>query len=135
MDVGIQATKTLWTNRTGDPSIAVALKQTLEKKTKRGTGFYICESSSDIVYVCWRDICVVILLSTAYPGHSEPTVTQTARVSGEVQKVTVPIPITVAKHNTSMGGVDKSDQLLSYHNVLRRTAHGRLSSTMGLMLQ
>ena len=46
---------------------------------------------------------------------------RTASVSGEVQKVTVPIPIVVAKYNISMGGGDKSDQLLSYHNVLRRT--------------
>ena len=49
LDVGIRATGTLWTNRTGVPSSVVALKQALEKKTERGTGFYICESSFDIV--------------------------------------------------------------------------------------
>ena len=38
-----------------------------------------------------------------------------------MNKVNVPIPIVVAKYNASMGGVDKSDQYLAYHNVLRRT--------------
>lgn len=121
MDVGIRATGTVRISRTGVPTSVVALKQALEKKIERGTGYYIRDSSSDIVYVCWKDVRVVTLLSTAYPGHSEATVTRTTRVSGEVQKVAVPIPIAVAKYNISMGGVDKSDQLLSYHNVLRRT--------------
>ena len=121
LDVGIRATGTLRTNRTGVPSSIVSLKQALEKKTERGTGYYIRDPTGDIVYVCWRDVRVVTLLSTAYPGHSEATVTRTTRVSGQAQKVTVPIPIAVAKYNISMGGVDKSDQLLSYHNVLRRT--------------
>ena len=135
MDVGIRATGTLRTNRTGVPSSVVALKQALEKKTERGTGYYIHDPSDNIVYVCWRDVRVVTLLSTAYPGHSEATVTRTTRVSGQAQKVTVPIPIAVAKYNISMGGVDKSDQLLSYHNCFAvQYATGRLYPTMELML-
>ena len=86
---------------------------------ERGTGYHVRNSST--VYVCWRDVRVVTLISTPYPSHSEATVLRRACESGEVKKVNVPIPIAVAKYNESRGGVDKSDQYLAYHNVLRRT--------------
>ena len=114
LDVEIRATGTLRTNRVGVPSSVVDVKRLLEK-ADRGTGYYIRTSST--VYVCWRDVRVVTIISTACLGHSEGTVMR--RVKGG--KVTVPVPLAVVKYNASMGGVDKSDQYLSYHNVLRRT--------------
>ena len=90
------------------------MKRLLEK-ADRGTGYYIRTSST--VYVCWRDVRVVTIISTACFGHSKGTVMR--QVKGG--KVTVPVPLAVVKYNASMGGVDKSDQYLSYHNVLRRT--------------
>ena len=121
LDVGIRATGTLRTNRTEVPSSIVALKQALENKTEHGTGYHIRDPSSDIAYVCWRDVFVVTILSTVYPGHREATVTRTTCVSGQAQKLTIPInAVATCKYNISMGGVDKSNQLLSYHNVLCR---------------
>ena len=118
----IRATGTLRTNRIGVPSAVVAVKRALEKKeAKRGNGYYVRDSSTNIVYVCWRDVKVVTVLSTAYPGHSEATVTRRARLCGKMEKIDVPIPVAVQKYNISMGGVDLSDQYLAYHNVLRRT--------------
>ena len=38
-----------------------------------------------------------------------------------MEKIDIPWPIAVEKYNRYMGGVDKSDQSLSYHNVLRKT--------------
>ena len=33
----------------------------------------------------------------------------------------MPCPVIITQYNRYMGGVDKSDQLLSYHNILRKT--------------
>lgn len=33
----------------------------------------------------------------------------------------IAVPLVVQKYNKNMGGVDKSDQYLSYHNILRKT--------------
>ena len=61
---------------------------------------------------------MVTVLSIAYPGHSEATVTRRARLSGKMEKIEVPIPVAVQKYNISMGGVDLSDQYLMYVAVL-----------------
>ena len=116
LGVGIRATGTLRTNRVGVPSSVVALKAVLEKeKTDRGTGDYVRTSSTG--YVCWKDVRVVTLISTAYLGHSEGTVSRRTSAG----KVAVQVPLPVVIYNSSMGGVDKSDQYFSYHNTLRRT--------------
>ena len=121
LEVGIRATGTLRTNRTGVPESVVQVKQELMKtKTARGTGYYVHESST--TYVCWRDVRVVTVITTAYPGHYEHYVTRKVRkASGQMEAVDIPRPIAVEKYNRYMGGVDKSDQFLSYHNVLRKT--------------
>ena len=117
LGVGIRATGTLRTSRVGVPSSVVALKAVLaKKKTDRGTGYYVRTSST--VYVCWKDVRVVTLISTAYLGHSEGTVSRRTSAG----KVAVQVPLPVVRYNSSMGGVDKSDQYLSYHNTLRHTA-------------
>ena len=47
------------------------------------------------------------------------------KASGQMEAVDVPRPIAVEKYNRYMGRVDKSDQFLSYHNILRKTVHYR----------
>ena len=41
--------------------------------------------------------------------------------TGRYKEIEVPRPVTIEKYNYYMGGVDKSDQYLAYHNVLRKT--------------
>ena len=64
-------------------------------------------------------------MSTAYPGHSENKVSRTAFDKQTKKKgthlISVSKPIVFDKYNAFMVGVDKSDQLLSYHNVLQKT--------------
>ena len=98
LNVEIRATGTLWTNRPRVPSSVEMVKCALGKrKVQRGTRYYMRDSSTNIVYACWRDVSVVTLLSITYPGHSEATVTRTARLSmsGKMEKVNLPIPIAV----------------------------------------
>ena len=88
----------------------------------RGTGYYIRTPQSRFVYVVWKDNKGVTTLSTAYPGHSTGTVKRRVKNGNgftEVQEV--PIPLSTAKYNLYMGGVDKSDQFISYNLILRRT--------------
>ena len=59
-------------------------------------------------------------MSTAHPGHSTTTVMRKIKKDDQVSTVEIPQPEPVTQYNKFMG-VDKSDQFLSYHNILRRT--------------
>ena len=92
------------------------------KQIPRGTAYYIRQPSSFCVYVCWRDKEVVTLMSNAYPGHQDGTVRRRSKDSaGASATLDVPLPAVVKNYNAYMGGVDKSDQLISYHRVIRQT--------------
>ena len=72
LEVGIRATGTLRTNQRGVPDGVMEMKLFLQSKSiRRGIGFYYRECDSASVYVCWKDVRVVTILSTAYSGHSE----------------------------------------------------------------
>jgi len=58
----------------GSQAGVVTLKAVLEKKADHGTGYHVRTSSTK--YVCWKDVRVVTLISTAYLGHSEGTVSR-----------------------------------------------------------
>lgn len=84
--------------------------------------YYIREPSSSDVYVCWRDNDCVTVLSNAYPGHSDGTARRASKdTSGSHSVLEVPLPSTIKYYNKFMGGVDKSDQYISYHRILRQT--------------
>ena len=51
----------------------IVLQELMKTKTARGTGYYVHESST--TYICWRDVRVVTMITTAYPGHYEHYVT------------------------------------------------------------
>ena len=115
-EVGIRATGTLRINRRGIPDSVIELKRMLEKDDfPRGTGYYYVHESS--VYVCWKDSKPITIMTTDYPGHYENLVSRRVQ-SGRVD---IPRPIAIEKYNAFMGGVDKRDQYLAYHNVLHRT--------------
>ena len=118
---GISCTGTLRTNRRGIPASVVQLKNALNRSgVPRGMGYYIRDN--DDVYVCWRDNSCVCVLSNEYPGHSDGVVKRSGRnESGEFQSMELPLPAAIKQYNRFMGGVDMSDQLISYHRVLRQT--------------
>ena len=92
------------------------------KNIPRGTGYYFREPDLSAVYVCWRDNDCVTLMSTAYPGHQAGTTTHRGKDNaGNHSSVEVPLPSVVKHYNMFMGGVDKSDQLVSYHRIIRQT--------------
>ena len=123
LSLGITATGTLRINRRGVPEKVINMKASLQgNRIPRGTGYYLREPDSAVVYVCWRDKRCVTAMSTAYPGHTVGTVARKEKVSaGKFQEKAVACPVIIKQYNKYMGGVDKSDQYLAYHNILRRT--------------
>ena len=61
-------------------------------------------------------------MSNAYPGHQDGTVKRRGKDNaGTPVTLDVPLPAVVKSYNTFMGGVEKSDQLIRYHRVIRQT--------------
>ena len=108
----IVATGTLNVKRKNVPSEVIQMKTCVEK-LPRGSGYHFRDDNSNITYCVWQDTKTVTLASTAYPAHSENDVVR--RVKDPVTKTSV------TANNQSMGGVDKSDQYISYHKVSRKT--------------
>lgn len=119
---GIFATGTLRTDRKGVPGRIKKLKMALNRSdVSRGTGYYWRKKGSRIVYCGWRDSKCVMVMSCAHPGHAEGTVRRKVKGAGGTVMLDVKIPIMIKRYNAFMGGVDKSDQLISYHHILRQT--------------
>ena len=91
-----------------------------DKDSHRGDGFYVRDGC--IVYSAWKDTKGIVVLSTKHPGYSESTVKRSGKdSSGHHEKRDIPIPSPIYYYNQHMGGVDRSDQLIQYYNVLRQT--------------
>jgi hypothetical protein len=117
---GVHATGTLDCSRIGVPSKISQLKKEFGRKSVcRGSGAYIRDGTS--VYAVWKDTKCVSVMSNEHPGHSEGVVLRNVKCEGENEKKEVPIPVIVQNYNRYMNGVDKSDQLIKYYNVLRQT--------------
>jgi hypothetical protein len=58
-----------------------------------------------------------------YPGYYQYGTVQRSgkNCQGVHEVVDVPLPSAIKHYNLFMGGVDKSDQLISYHCILRQT--------------
>ena len=112
-------TGTLDRTRKGVPPEVIDCYKNLSSKHKhRGEGLYVRDGC--IVYSTWKDTKCITVLSTKYPGYSDNTVKRNTKdTEGHHQKKDVPIPSPVYHYNKHMGGVDKSDQLIHYYNVLR----------------
>ncbi|XP_041959999.1 uncharacterized protein LOC121718809 [Alosa sapidissima] len=92
----------------------------LDKASPKGTIRWHREGP--LVLVQWRDSRDVILCSTFHTAHSDAKVTRKVRSSKcKISTIYVPIPPAVLDYNKSMGGVDLSDALISYYNVLHKT--------------
>ena len=111
-------TGTLDRTRTHVPPEVLDCYKTLSFKDKHcGEGLYVRDGCT--VYSTWRDTKCITVLSTKYPRYSDTTVKHNTKDGqGHHQKSDVPIPSPVFHYNKYMEGVDKSDQLIHYYNVL-----------------
>ncbi|XP_040890251.1 piggyBac transposable element-derived protein 4 [Toxotes jaculatrix] len=105
------------TNRVGYPRIE---QNALDSKSPRGSIRWIRTGS--LLFVKWRDTRDVFLCSTMHTAHGKDTVKRKVRDnSGRWTVKNVPVPPAITDYNRCMGGVDLSDALIGYYQVLHKT--------------
>ena len=75
----------------------------------------------DLLTVQWRDNKTISLMSNHHSAKGYSFVARRTKVNGEFRRLLVRQPNIVKDYNKSMGGVDRSDQLINKYNVLRKT--------------
>ena len=110
-DLGFGACGTVRVNRRGLPA---AMKATLAKGDT--TSALIDETMMALKWMDKRPVC---MLSTIHDDAMTTKVRRTRRVEGGQEEIKK--PVVVEEYNRFMGGVDKSDQLLSYYGFSHRT--------------
>ena len=106
------ATGTIRQNRRNFPE---ALKSYNNPSLNMGN--YHFATSSELTAVLWRDRRDVHVLSTA---HSQSIGMVMKRPKGSREKLPIPCPTSISDYNSFMGGVDITDQHISYYSLTQR---------------
>ena len=88
------------------------------KDAKLKKGDFVWRRSDDVVVSKWKDRREVLTISNK---HTSPEMVPTTNRRGD-QKMK---PNIVRYYNDGMSGIDRTDQMLSYHSSLRKTGTKR----------
>nr|XP_054750142.1 piggyBac transposable element-derived protein 4-like [Lytechinus pictus] len=116
---GIWACGTVNKGRKGFPKEMKASTVQWGKQAHRGNMRW--ERDGEIVIIQWKDNKAISLMSSFHAASEFGHCLRRVKEDGAFRRKIVKQPKVVQSYNQYMGGVDKSDQLLSKYDLLRKT--------------
>lgn len=89
-----------------------------EKKARRGDVTWLRDRG---IFLQWKDRRVVNMMSTIHTANMTVTAKRREKRGNTWAQISVPKPLLIHEYNAGMLGVDKSDQMIGYYNVLMRS--------------